>query len=444
VTKGRIAIAATTCAALSVLPVTTHASPEEPILVRTSTELLAELNQANAGRRIHLEHGKYTAERPIVVPDGIIVEGDGVMRVDADGLPAGFEPGTETIIEVVSGFDGNLLTLGDGAGIRGLLLSDLKDDPGTGARRTGNVVAVTSRRSQDVVTAGIVECEIDSPNRVGFTQTGPTGRGLIVLALNPESPGGAHEGASMTVRMERSIVATAIGGDAVFVNAFAARAKIHVTLSHNRLDGPLTTGGGTSRPDPVVNAEVSIDSEHNLYRSPRPGTGRGWRLFGASSPPHSPSTGAAGPSFNVLRVRSVADRIEGFTVAITAAAARRFLAMSGPLSGNRLELNLTNPILRSEGAGAADLLLYATVAEPDPKSGTEFTIGDHNTTRVQIEGASGSGPRANDYAAEGGPVQPRHYGVGNRIEFIGRASEFVRSNTALEPAPSADLFAGGR
>ncbi len=418
---------------------------EESIVVRTSHELSGALITNNAGKRIHILRGEYTTDRPLTVPDGATLVGDGVMLLDADGTPSGFEPGTETIIRATAAFDGDLLTIGNGAGIRGLIVQDFAD---TGsAHRIGNSVGVVSRSPGDVVVASIDECEIFNPNPMSFGPNGPTGRGLAVLTQNPDTQLGQppHEGATLNVRVEHTIIqAYAAGdGDAVFVINFASRAKNHVVLSHNRFEGMLTATGGTSRPERVTEAETTIESDHNVYLSKSNTPGRqGWLLLGATSSPHIAALESAGPGSNVLRVHSRADRIEGFVIGIRAAAGRRVRTGSGPVSDNALELDVTGLRISTWGAGAADLLLYGALAQQDPDIGREFHVGDRNTLRAHFEGVSGSGMRANVYAPTFGPSLPANHGTGNRVEIVGDPAEFARSNTGLEPTPPVGYFIG--
>jgi hypothetical protein len=439
--RARVALAAV----VLVSAFATSGADREIREVRTSDELFVALGEANTERTIRLQRGLYAVDRPLTVPDGVALVGEGVMRFDAAGLPLGFEPGTETNIEVTSGFTGDLLTLRNGASIHNLKLQELADDPGSVTRRLGNVVVVTSRAPGDGVAAAIVECEITSPNPSEGDANGPTGRALAVFTRNDAGslPPPPHEGATLSVHMERSVIHASAESGTVFAINFAARGNTEVTLSHNRLEGTFIATGGANRPDPVSGARTVINSEHNLFISPSDARGaRGWMLFGGSSQTHMASPEVVGLSFNTLRMRSNFDRIEGFTVGVFAAAGRRLLAGSGPVSDNLLELDLTGLQIRSEGAGAADVVLYAALSEQDAVAGREFPSGDRNVLRMKIAGATGSGERANIYAADFGPVLPANLGTGNRIEIVGDPAEFARSNTGLEPLPPPEYFVG--
>ena len=45
---------------------------------------------------------------------------------------------------------------------------------------------------------------------------------------------------------------------------FASGGKVTIKLKQNKVDGPLDVIGGVSRPDTVVFATTTIDSEGNL------------------------------------------------------------------------------------------------------------------------------------------------------------------------------------
>src|SRR5258706_6780534 len=90
-----------------------HANGQEnnAIIVSNSTELIAALAPENAGRRIHVRAGDYSVTQPLTVPDGVTLEGEGVMLFDGAGLPAGFANGTRTTLTVTANTPGNVLTL---------------------------------------------------------------------------------------------------------------------------------------------------------------------------------------------------------------------------------------------------------------------------------------------------------------------------------------------
>lgn len=411
------------------------------IWVDDAKELLAALQPANAGRRIELAAGDYAVDRPLTVPDGTTLAGAGVMTFDADGLPAGFESGTASTLRVTAAFDGNVLALGNGSRLERLRVLDLDTRASAPAQRRGNVVYVASRAPADAVEASIVECELANPNRVGFTDDGPIGHGVAALTLNPGFDAGpaAHEGAQIDVQLLRSIVRTDSGA-VIFANNFAARGRVAVLLVANRFHGRLIATGGTSRLDAVRDAVTQIESSDNLYLVS--GYERqGWLIMGASSSPHYDDLPGNGAARNLLRLESRDDRIEGFSVGIQAAAARRVGVGSQPLNGNRLELTLERTRLRTDGAAAADLQLWGAWSEIAQAQGPgEFPAGDGNVLRVRAEGLSGSGRRQNAFGNVAGPVKPGNQGVGNRLEIEGRQEAFVESNRDLDPPPPAQSF----
>lgn len=414
-----------------------------PLLVRTSGQLFEALTPGNAGRRILLARGEYRIDRPLQVPDGATLEGEGVMSFGADGLPAGFQPGTETVLRVIAGFQGQVLTLGHGSALRGLRVLDLANTPSRPSLRQGNVVYVVSRAPGDVVAASIVECELANPNLVGFSDAGPHGHGVVALTLNPNlgAPPAAHEGARVSVRVRRSVVRTHTGA-VTFAANFAARGDVTVSLEGNRLEGFLTVAAGVSRPDLVTDARMHIESRGNLYL--RSGRDRyGWLLLGGSTSPHFLEAGIPGAARATLRVESTDDRIEGFRQGIQAAAARRIGGQSPLLVDNRVELRLRGTRIRSDGEGAADLVLQGTMSEIEQAEGPgEFPAGHRNVLRVLMEDVSGSGERRNVYADVVGPAKLENQGVGNRLEFSGDATSFGRSNGGIEPLPDAQFFVG--
>jgi hypothetical protein len=414
-----------------------------PVVVRTSGQLVEALHPVNAGRRILVARGEYRVDRPLQVPDGATLEGEGVMTFDENGLPAGFKPGSATVLRVVAGFHGQVLTLGDGSGLRGLRVLDLANLPSQPSLRQGNVVQVASRAPGDAVAASIVECEIVNPNLVGYSDVGPHGHGVVALTLNPNlgAPPAAHEGARVSVRVQRSVVRTHTGA-VVFANNFAARGDVTVTLEGNRFEGFLIIGAGVSRPDMVTDAVMRIESRDNRYL--RSGRDRyGWLMLGGSTSPHFLEAGISGAARNTLRVDSTDDRIEGFRQGIEAAAARRIGGQSSLLMDNRVELQLRGTRIRTDGEGAADFVLQGTMSQVAQAEGLgEFPAGDRNILRVVMAHVLGSGERRNVYADVAGPAKPENQGVGNRLEFSGDGASFGRSNRGIDPSPEPRFFVG--
>lgn len=418
--------------------------PTAPLLVNDAQQLFAALQPANAGRHIRIAAGEYAVDRPLLVPDGATLDGAGVLRVDAQGLPGAWEAATATTLQVTGGFDGDVLTLGHGSALRGLRVLDLQNPESLPARRRGNVVSVASRAPGDTVTASIVACELVNPNGAGFSDAGPHGHGVAALTLNPllGAPPAAHEGARVGLRVQGSIVRTGTGA-AIFANNFAARGNVRLRLEGNRFEGSLVVSGGVSRPDAVTDAETSVESRRNLYQ--RAARSRvGWLLLGGSTPPHFLEAGVPGASRSTLHIDSIDDRIEGFHHGIEAAAARRIGAQSSMLSDNRLELRLQGTRIATVGDGAADLVLRGALSEAGPRAAPgEFPAGDRNVLHAAMSGVQGSGPRRNVFAQVVGPMRPTEQGAGNRLEFSGSRGEFERSNRGIDPAPAAGFFVGG-
>ena len=426
---------------------TAHGASTAVIRVSNTDELVAALDPRSANRHIHILHGEYTITRPLVVPDGTLLEGDGVMQV-VDGLPVGFEPGTETTLRVASGFEGDLLTLGDGAVVRNLKFVDLATASGAAPQRSGNVIVAGSRGPGDSLTAEIRDCEIINPHPSDAGLHGPTGHALVVLTRNPaqhEAPP-PHEGATVAVRVARSILRAVGAGGAVFAINFAAHGNVSVGLYDNRLEGPLIATGGVSRPELVSNAITTVNSTHNLYVLPAGGSDRfAWQVIGGSSAHHFPGMGSAGASFNTASVHSVDDRIVGFRIGILAAAGRRSLDSSGPVSDNHVELELDGTQVRTEGEAAADFVLQGALSEDAPEVGREFPAGDRNVLHVRMRGVTGSPTeRDNQYGNVFGPSIEADRGTGNRLAFDGTAGGFANANTDISVAPPADFFTDAR
>ena len=422
-----------------------EATQGEVIVVHSSAELVAALSPANAGRRILVRAGSYDVDAPLTVPDGATVRGDGVMRFNGAGLPAGFTASTRTTLRMTGNTPGNMLTLGDGATIRGLQIEDL-------AGRAGNVVAVVSREAGDHVSANIVECEIINPNASGAGPEGPTGEALLVLTRNVNLGADPlpHEGATLAARMVRSVIRAPAGGGGLFAFNFAPLGKVSVTVAGNIVGGSITANGGVSRPDAVHDAEVTIKSHHNLYRDDRADPcvlpRLGWNLTGGSGPPVPLPVPVPETARNALRVHSVDDRIERFTTGIFATGSRRFFPSptAGPSTDNAVDLELLGARISTPtcaGAPTSDLGLVGAFA------GAEALVpGNGNVLRAVVRGVTGSGPRANRYAHALGPagaLPADLAGEDNRLEIVGSPAAFGRTNRRIDPAPEAGHFIGG-
>ena len=419
---------------------------ENAISVSSSDELVAALVPENTGRRIRVLLGTYNVSQPLVVPDGATLEGEGEMLLDGSGLPTGFAAGTRTTLTMTANTPGDVLTLGNGATVRRLAIEDL-------AGRIGNAIGVVSRDAGDHVTATIAEVEISNPNAHSVAPSGPTGCGVTVLSQNPNlgSDPPAHSGAVITATIARSLIRSPATGTGcgLFAFNFAPSASVSVTLRSNVVGGGIIANGGVSRPDAVHDSRTTIHSRRNLYRddSPDPCASRhlGWNLTGGSGSPaplQVPETAR-----NSVRFHSLHDQIEGFTTAILAVGGRRFFAspIAGPTTANSVDLALLGTTISTSACGGAtpvaDFRLAGALV-----SNASLVPGEGNTVRGVIRGVTGSGPRYNVYADVLGPTGPLPAGppgTGNRLEIVGNARAFARTNRAIDPAPGAAFFRGG-
>jgi hypothetical protein len=407
------------------------AAPATTILVTAPAELEAALSPSNAGALILVSAGDYDLSQALTVPDGATLLGEGVMSFDESGLPTGFEPSGRTRLRATAAVAGDVLTLGDGSTLQGLVIEDIVGRPAA-----GNPVAVVSRAAGDFISARIEECEIINPNPAIVLPggQGSAGRGLAVITQNPnlglEPP--PHEGALLRVRMTKSIVRSPAAGFGVFAINFASRAQIQLDLERNVIGGGLNASGGVARPDAVTGAGMIIQSNRNLYRSDSPvPTAIGWTLFGGADAP-IPGFVSEASTLNSLQIHSNNDRIEGFATGIAAAGARRIGALSGPIYTNRAELNLHGTLLQTT---TADWRLNGAV------SLVNVSTGDDNTLHVVVHQATGSGARVNRYAHSSIPPAGSP-GTGNRLEIVGNANAFDQTNENFIPPPPAEFFTG--
>ena len=416
------------------------------IVVSSSAELAAALVPENAGRRIRVRLGTYNVSQPLFVPDRATLEGEGVMLLDGSGLPTGFAAGTRTTLAMTANAAGDVLTLGNGSTVRGIAIEDL-------AGRVGNAIGVASRDAGDRVSATIAEVEIGNPNAHSVAPSGPTGCGVTVLSRNPNmgSDPPAHSGAVISATITRSLIRSPATGTGcgLFAFNFAPFASVSVTLASNVVGGGIIANGGVSRPDAVHDSKTTIHSRRNLYRddSPDPCVSRhlGWNVSGGSGAPVPlpiPETAR-----NAVRLRSLHDRIEGFTTAILAVGGRRFFAspLAGPTTDNSVDLELIGTTISTSACGGAlpvaDFRLAGALV-----SNASLVPGDGNTVRAVIRGVTASGLRSNVYADVLGPTGPLSSelpGTGNRLEIVGTLRAFARTNRAIDPAPGAEFFRGG-
>jgi len=399
----------------------------DTIVVTTTAELEAALVPANDGRRILVRAGEYVLSQALTVPDDATLVGEGDMSFDESGLPIGFEPAGRTVLKSTMALVGDVLTLGDGSTVRGFVIED------AAGRLTGNAVVVSSRAPGDSVSATVVECEIINPNPSGIVPQGPSGRGLLVITrnLNLGQAPPPHEDAVLSARLQRSIIHAPAGGSGVFAINFASHAEIQLVLERNVIGGGLDANGGVSRPDAVTGASLSIQSTRNLYRSDSATpTAVGWRMSGGSTAP-IPGLVSEASTSNSLQMQSSDDAIEGFATGVSAIGGLRSTATGGLILSNSLDLNFHGLQLATT---TADLQLFGARSLVDGVS-----PGDGNTLRMLLRQATGSGPRANQYADSATPSMT-NLGVGNELEMIGSIKAFVRTNDGIDPIPPAEFF----
>src|SRR5688500_6596582 len=270
-----VTMATSVVALLGAHPGRLAASLHEPdIIVTTTAELQSALSPPNAGAHILVRAGVYDVSQALTVPDGATLVGEGVMNGDESGRPTGFEPAGRTLLKATAALVGNVLTLGDGATVRGLAIEDV-----VGRLVPGSGVAVLSRAAGDFISARVEECEIINPNPPGNS------RGLVVMSQNPdlEPP---HEGAVLRVQMAGSIVRSPRAANGIFAINFASHSQIQLDVESNVIGGTLGVAAGVGLPDAVTGASIVIQSSHNLYRSeslvPTP---TGWQLFAGADAP---------------------------------------------------------------------------------------------------------------------------------------------------------------
>jgi hypothetical protein len=404
----------------------------QPIVVTTSAELQAALTPANAGKQILVRAGEYEISQALTVPDDATLVGEGEMVFDGSGLPTGFAPSGRTVLRSTPALVGDVLTLGDGATLRDLVIEDA---PG---RQGGNVVVVASRAAGDFISALLAEVEIINPNPAGIVPAGPTGSALVVITRNPnlgQDPP-AHEGAVLRVEMRRSIVRSSSRGTGVFAINFAAHSEIGLVLQRNLIGAGLVATGGVSRPDAVTGSTVSIESMRNVYWNQSGLAGLlGWNLIGGAGSPAFPS---APSTSNRLEIHSGKDTIQGFQLGIVAIGGQRYLAGSGPSSSNSLEISLHGlHVQTTTEPFAADLVLFGARSFVNG-----VPPGDGNTLHVLLRQSTGSGPRANAYGHSSTPEGD--LGVGNQLEIVGTENAFVQTNEGFDPSPSAEFFTAQR
>jgi len=419
------------------------ASAPGTIVVEPGDKLEDVLVPANAGRRILVRKGTYPVTRPLVVPDGVTLEGEGVMTYGADGLPAGFAPGTQTLLvdALGLGVSADILTLGDGVKLARLAVESEVEVATPGVPFfVPSLIQVPSRGVGDAVTASIDECELFNRNGGGIEPRGPTGRALNIVTLNTAS--GPHEGASISVSMSRSIIRSPRNIYGIGAINFAPNAHVELRLEENVVGGGLNATAGVSRPAQVTGSTVTVHSSDNFYgsRAPDPLTNFGFRLHGGSSPPVGFPTPIPATTDNALRLHSMRDRIEGAFIGVYASSGARNLVPPAAATSdrNQVDLQLLGTSIR---AVLADFwLLGAEATQPGVYPGEE------NHLRVLMRGVTGSCygvtgtcQRTQRYFDAVGPTGVLPAGS-NRLEIVGSPDSFADENQGIVPPPGANFF----
>ena len=408
-------------------------------VVGSSAELVAALATASSGDVVRLRSGDYLLERSLHIPDGVTLHGGGSGRAAGEDEVRGDYAGHDAAtVRSAESLDGDLLVLGDRAVVQGLRI--VRAPPATGSPESGNGIVVASRRADDRIAATVRDCDFQTNATFGANARGPTGRAVAVMTRNPggDAP---HRSARVELTIERSAI-RAPQGNAVFVNNFAAQGSLHVVVRHSLIEGFISVSGGTSRGQLVSGARTYFQSEYSRYRRVEDGVDwQAWQLFGASGTPLAVGDHTVpGGVDNRLRFESDRDRIEGFRIGVLATGFRRVADFSAPGIGNTLELRLRDTQIRTEGDGAADLVLRGAVADPGPQNDLRLAPGERNLVRAELRGVVGSGPRANRYVdCDCPPGQPLD-GNGNRVLIEGEASGFATANSRLQPPPPAAAF----
>ncbi len=428
--------------------------------ISTSAELVAALVPSNAGRRIRIRSGTYDIKQLLIVPDSMTLEGEGVMGFDTDRRPTGFSDSTRTILKMTNNVGGDVLTLGNGVAIRNLEIVDLEG-------RSGNVMAVASRRPGDRVSATIVEVVTVNPNGMTIVPSGAIGRAIHISTRNANlgADPPPDDGSVVAVHIERSLIRSPAGGGGIFAYNFSANSRISVEVTRSVIGGSNEANGGVSRPEAVHDSEVSVTSQGNLYRNEwedRCAAGLlGWNLTGGSGAP-IPLPNLQQTARNRLRVRSIDDQLDGFTTGVLATGSRVFfpVSLNALPTGNHVDLQLTGTTITTPACGPIHRGEYSTELAADDLIAIRdleligawvknpgLAAGEGNTVRAEIRGVKGSGMRANKFASVGANsgVVPRNlHGVVNRLTIVGTPQEFARTNRGILPAPGGSFFAGER
>jgi hypothetical protein len=260
------------------------------------------------------------------------------------------------------------------------------------------------------------------------------------------------------------VIRSPAGGGGFFAFNFSANSRISLEITRSVIGGSSEANGGVSRPNAVHDSEVRITSQGNIYRNewkdPCASALLGWNLTGGSGAPIPIALPVT--ARNRLHMRSVDDRIDGFTTGVLATGSRRFFAapLNAAPTGNHIDLQLIGttistppcaPIGRAGDMTELSAALGVKVGDFELIGGWAKNValpaGDGNTVRVELRGVTGSGARANRYAdaaAFSGLLPAQLQGIGNRLEIVGDPQTFARTNRGIDPAPAAKFFVSGR
>jgi len=429
--------------------------PGDEITVSTTSELVAAMSPANAGRTIRIQPGVYCPKAPLTLPEGSEVIGAGIMEYEGS-LPAGFRAGTTTEIVPADGRDACLPEVGlfvgnavfnltDGSSLRGVKVSI------DAARHTfgGNTVVIRAIGGQ-VTRASMSECDIQARSgTVPYAPSIPGGRALSIMTgdnpPNHDPPGDPR----IHVVVSRSIFRGngPNGAVMVFTSHYESRAQTSVFFHANVFTGflaALDLVGGISRSFVVLSEEIrtpvtdtltEVLAIGNLYR------GRGIASVGAVGLTAAATAGNADSTFNRLSFTSVGDRIENVGAGINGRAALRRGATHGFLDDNLVELHLVGTEL-STVESAADMTMCAVGAPPNVRVDR---VGDRNWIHLAATGLEGSGKRDNVFGhsvARCGQVDD--LGNDNGVSVKGSLRLWNVQNDDIDPDPAPELFTHDR
>jgi hypothetical protein len=266
----------------------------------------------------------------------------------------------------------------------------------------------------------------------------------------------------LAVKLLRSVIKSPAGGGGFFAFNLAAKSRISLDISRSLIGGSNEANGGVSRPDSVHDSEVRITSQYNVYRNewkdPCAAPVLGWNFIGGSGAPIPMPLPAT--ARNGLIVRSLDDRIDGFSTAVLATGGRRFFGASlnaAPrdnyidmqLIGTTVSTPVCEPVSTSRvpnTSGIADVRDavigdFRMVGAWVDREG--IGAGDGNIVRAELRNVTASGARVNMYANAAnalGPLPARLEGKGNRLEIVGNRAAFVQANHGIEPLPPPQFF----